>query len=180
MLSYLATATLAIGMLATTPQPPEWKSDYGDALEATRSGNQPLLVVIDKPNDEKSRISPELLSEGSIDGEEFALLKQYELCHVDASTKYGRAVAKAFRTEKYPYMAIIDKTGSVILYSKSGQVDAKEFDRALANYKSGNRTIARVASHVRSETSRPVVIESPYGGSSFNGSYCPSCQRRAM
>lgn len=179
MLSYLATATLAIGLLTSTPQPPQWQSDYGDALEATRAGNLPLLVVIDKPEEKDARISPELLSEGSIEGQEFALLQKYELCHVDASTKYGRAVAKAFRTEKFPYMAIIDKTGSVILYSKSGKIDSSEFDRALAIHKSGERASARVVSNVRYDEEIGTVIEQPFS-SSYNSSYCPSCQRGAM
>ena len=67
MMSYIATATLAVGLLATTPQTPAWEASYGKALEATREGNQPLLVVLDKPNTEEARVEPELLSEGSIE-----------------------------------------------------------------------------------------------------------------
>jgi hypothetical protein len=179
MLSYLATATLAVGLLASTPQPPQWESDYGDALKATRSGNQPLLVVIDKPRDEKARIAPALLSEESIEGSEFKLLQPYELCHVDASTKYGRAVAKAFRTDRYPYMAIIGKTGSVILYSKTGNIDAKDWEQALSQHKNGERPTVRTASHVSYRASEPVIIERPLSTPYFNNSYFPSCQRRA-
>ena len=179
MLSYLATATLAVGLLASTPQPPQWESDYGDALKATRAGNQPLLVVIEKPRDEEARIAPALLSEDSIKGNQFELLQPYELCRVDASTKYGREVAKAFRTKSYPYMAIIDKTGSVILYSKTGDIDAKDWERALSQHKRGERRPVRTASHV-SYRANDAVIERPMSSPYINSSYCPSCQHRAM
>ena len=41
MISYLATATLAIGALLAAPQPPQWEASYGKALEATREGGRP-------------------------------------------------------------------------------------------------------------------------------------------
>ncbi len=175
MMSFLATAAITIGLLATAPQAPQWGSDYGDALEATRSGNQPLLIVIDKSENEDARIDPAFLSEDSINGKETNLLASYELCHVDASTKYGSAVAKVFHASTYPYMAIIDKTGSVILYSKAGNVDAQEWERVLSTYTAGERVSAQSTTHVY----KPVVAEKPVSSLS-DGSYCPSCQRRAM
>jgi hypothetical protein len=180
MLSFLATATLAVGVLASAPQPPQWRSDYGDALEATRQGNQPLLVVIDNPRDDQTRIDRDLLSENATGGNELELLESYELCHVDASTKYGREVAKAFRTQSYPYMAIIDKTGSVILYSKAGEIGAEDWQQALSRHQSGERGSVRTVSHLSYQPSQPVIMERPMSGPYINNSYCPSCQRSPM
>ena len=68
MVSYLATAMLAISVLAGTPQPVEWQADYGKALAATRAGDQPLLVVLDEPQAADARIEPALLGEGGSTG----------------------------------------------------------------------------------------------------------------
>ena len=118
MVSYLATATLAVSLLTSTPQPLQWQADYGKALAATRSGDQPLLVVLDKPGTTDKQLDPTLLSQGTIEGQDFELLRPYHLCHVDASTDYGQEVAKAFKADSFPYTAIIDKTGSVVIYSE--------------------------------------------------------------
>ena len=55
MVNFLATATLAISMMAAAPKTPQWEQSYGKALEATRSGQDPLLVVLDKPGSDKAR-----------------------------------------------------------------------------------------------------------------------------
>jgi hypothetical protein len=41
-------------------------------------------------------------------------------------------------------MAIIDKTGSVILYERSGGLNHKEFETALVAYRSGERQQPRM------------------------------------
>ena len=97
MISYLATATLAVGFLAGAPQAPQWEASYGKALKATREADAPLLVVLDKPNTEEARLEPELLSEDVDRGKDTKLLRPYRLCHVDVTTRYGRRVARAFR-----------------------------------------------------------------------------------
>src|SRR2546430_11684508 len=56
MVNFIATATMAIGLLATAPQAPHWEDSYGTALKETRAGSDPLLVVLDKPNSKKARI----------------------------------------------------------------------------------------------------------------------------
>jgi len=175
MMSYLAAATLAVSLLAATPQSPQWKSSYGKALEATRTGHNPLLVVLDKPNSANARIEPQLLSENSLSGKEAELLRPYELCHVDVTTEYGQKVASAFRANRFPHVAIIDKTGSLVLFRKSGKIDAAEWERALTQHKNGERTKARPASHMSYQPSESVIYSSPMGGS-----YCPSCQRRSF
>jgi hypothetical protein len=171
MMSSLATATLAVGLLAATPQSPKWESSYGKALEATRAGSSPLLVVLDKPKSSDARIEPELLSQNSASGKEFELLRPYELCHVDVTTEYGQKVASAFRAKSFPHVAIIDKTGSLVLFRKSGKIDAAEWDRALSQHKSGERTKSRPVTHMTYRPIEPMIYSSP------SGSNCPSCQR---
>jgi len=165
MTSYLATATLAVGMLATAPKPVQWEQSYGKALEATRAGQDPLLVVLDKPNSEDARIEPELISEDGNSGEKIELLKPYRLCHVDVTTEYGQKVAKAFKAKDFPHVAIIDKTGSVVIYHKSGKIGSNEWAKALTKHKSGERAAVSRVSYKPS-------------GSNPDKPYCPNCQRQ--
>lgn len=173
MMSYLATAILALSAVGAAPQPVEWEADYGDALAATRSEDKPLLVVLDQPKDEKLRVQPALLSEGSTKAEDAEKLEGYNLCHVDASTEYGQKVAKAFKAKRFPHLAIIDRTGKVVIFKKSGQISATEWDNALASHRDGNRTSARRVSYKLSgETTDSTPVYR-------NNSYCPSCQRKS-
>ena len=160
MVNFLATATLAISMMASAPQTPQWEDSYGEALKATRSGQDPLLVVLDKPNSDDARLEPALLSEDNASGDTSKLLSPYRLCHIDVSTDYGKKVAKAFHAKSFPHVAIIDKTGSVVIFKKSGQIKQDEWKEILANHKSGERP------HL---TMKPVSSSKPY---------CPNCQRQ--
>ena len=160
MINFLATATLAIGMMATAPRAPQWENSYGKALEATRAGQDPLLVVLDKPESDDARLEPSLLSEDNANGDTSKLLSPYRLCHVDVSTEYGKKIAKAFKAKDFPHVAIIDKTGSVVIFKKSGQINQDEWKEILASHKSGERH------HL---TMKPVSQSKPY---------CPNCQRQ--
>jgi hypothetical protein len=173
MVSYVAAALLAVGAVASAPQPVTWQDNYGDALAATRADDkQPLLVVLDEPKEDGSRVEPALLGEGQPKAEETTLLKHYRRCHIDVTTKYGRRIAKAFRAKRFPHVAIIDKSGKVILYKKSGQIDEKEWTSALKSHQDGNRVAARQASYQTNGDAN----------SSANGSksYCPYCQRNSL
>jgi hypothetical protein len=160
MINFLATATLAIGMMATAPRAPQWENSYGKALEETRAGQDPLLVVLDKPESDDARLEPSLLSEDNANGDTSKLLSPYRLCHVDVSTDYGKKIAKAFKAKDFPHVAIIDKTGSVVIFKKSGQIDQDEWKEILASHKSGERP------HL---TMKPISQSKPY---------CPNCQRQ--
>ncbi len=171
MLCYLATATLAIGALLGAPQRTQWESSYGKALEASRDAEAPLLVVLDKPNTEEARLSPELLDEGTAKGSESAL-RPYQLCHVDVTTKYGKKVAKAFHATSFPHVAIIDNTGSTVIFRKSGNIEADEWQRILTRHKSGDRSLAKAVSRTsyKRSTSSSDVLKP----------YCPNCQRNSF
>jgi hypothetical protein len=163
MINFVATATLAISLMAASPKTPQWEHSYGKALEATRAGQDPLLVVLDKPNSEKARIEPALLSEDEA-SDNSKLLSPYRLCHVDVTTEYGQKVAKAFHATEFPQVAIIDKTGSVVIYRKTGQVKQDEWVKILADYKSGDRAKVHVVLKPSDDPSDP--------------SYCPKCHRQ--
>ena len=182
MLSYLATAMVAVGVLASTPIPPEWQADYGKALEATRDGKLPLLVVLDRPDADEARLEPELLAEGTSSGEETDLLRPYNLCHVDVSTDYGKKVAEAFKAEDFPYTAIIDKTGSVIIFAKAGKMAGDEWQDVLKKFREGDRESAITTSQPTERTSFKISQDSYRSATPAiqSPNYCPSCQRRSM
>jgi hypothetical protein len=145
---------LATSQVATTSD--QWLSDYGVALKQAKEQQRPLLIVIDRPADAAARISQiSHIEEKPADG-----LKNYVLCRVDADTEYGKAVAKAFEATTLPHTAVIDKTGSKILFTKQGQFTSSEWTTTLASYRAGVRPVAY----------------SSYVEQTF-GSYCPSCQR---
>ena len=177
MVSYLAIAILSVGLLAGAPQQPQWEASYGKALEATRDeGNSPLLVVLEKPDSDDARLEPELLGKDQevVGSDDIELLQPYELCHVDVTTKYGRKVADAFRAKKFPHVAIIDKTGSTVIFHKSGKIDPKEWEQILQRHKSGDRSLARTMSRTSYKPSESVA-DSP-----ASQPYCPSCQRSSF
>lgn len=136
-MNFVVTATLAIGVLAAAPKAPQWETSYGKALEETRAGQDPLLVVLDKPNSKEARIEPALLSEDKATTSSSKLLKPYRLCHVDVTTEYGQKVAKVFKAKEFPHVAIIDKTGSMVIFKKTGQIDSAEWQKILTSHKTG-------------------------------------------
>ncbi|MEX0611799.1 MAG: hypothetical protein WD738_10890 [Pirellulales bacterium] len=172
MVNYLAIAFLSVGLLAGAPEPPQWEASYGKALEATRDGKSPLLVVLDKPNSEDGRLEPELLGEEELSGHENEMLRPYRLCHVDVTTKYGKKVANAFRAKDFPHVAIIDKTGSMVIFRKSGKIQPREWERILQRHKSGDRSLARTVSRTSYKPSE--------GLDTVSRPYCPSCQRNSF
>jgi hypothetical protein len=137
MINFVMTATMAIGVLAAAPKAPQWETNYGKALEETRSGQDPLLIVLDKPKSKEARIEPALLSEEKVSGETSKLLKPYRLCHVDVTTEYGQKVAQAFHAKEFPQVTIIDKTGSLVIFKKTGQIDSAEWQKILTRHKTG-------------------------------------------
>jgi len=111
-------------------------TDYGIALASARQAQRPLLIVLDNPQTRESRIEPAGFAKDSTQAE---LLGHYQLCHVNVATPYGRQVAQAFRATHFPHMAIIDRTGSVILFKKSGRMNTEEWVTTLLAYREGVR-----------------------------------------
>jgi hypothetical protein len=126
-----------------------WLDDYGVALEQTKKLGKPLLMVIDTPSNAAARmqqISYRTADGTSTESNSANLLKYYVLCRVDASTKYGQAVAEAFKTSTLPHTAIIDKRGKHILFRKAGQFGSAEWTSTLTSYWRGERLVTYQAS----------------------------------
>jgi hypothetical protein len=180
MFSFIAVAALAVGMFSGAPESIQWESSYGKALETTRSDHRPLLVVLDNPAAPEARFAPEALNPDAAAAKQLDLLNSYERCHVDVTTEYGQKVAAAFKATAFPYVAVIDSTGSVILFSKSGQSSAAEWERMLTTYKSGERSLAASRVTYKPVTNGSTMFQQPNGGYIMGGSSCPSCQRRSF
>jgi hypothetical protein len=166
MIEFLAMTVIAFSSLGVSTDSADWQSDYGKALEASRTGEKPLLIVLDDPSN-PAAAADQLEAEGKQE----ELLGAYECCHVDVSTEYGKKVADAFKAKEFPFAAIIDKTGSVVLHKTAGKVTDKEWQDTLATYQNGERTKAIQTSFFRGGEVTSSV-QSP--------SYCPSCQRKAQ
>lgn len=169
MIHYLAAVTMTMSALAATPQPLQWQADYGKALAATRSDDRPLVVVLDVPSDPKASMEKKLASDDKAQAD---LLNSYQRCHIDVTTEYGKKVAKVFGATKFPFTAIIDKTGSVILSKKLGQLTESEWKETLATYQKGER-VSPVSMHTTffrgDDLGTPIITNRPD---------CPSCQLR--
>jgi PIN domain nuclease of toxin-antitoxin system len=107
-------------------------------IAQARASQRPLLIVIDQQPKWLAHIEPV-----SDTGQPVAasLLQKYTLCHVDATTAYGKAVAKVFRTSTFPTTVIIDKTGSVQLVRKTGRLHAASLASMLTAHQRGERPV---------------------------------------
>ena len=156
-----------------------WHGNYSQAVAETKQESQPLLVVFDKPGDENAELDPSLLSaeSGAIP------LDSYALCHIDATTEYGKQVAEGFKVTEFPHVAIIDKSGSVVLRRVSGDISQSEWKQVLKEHKNGDRSSAvthTVAKPLKASTtpSFTPTMSSPISTPSYSKPYCPSCQLR--
>jgi hypothetical protein len=168
MVEFLTMSVIAFSTVGVSADAVQWQSDYGKALAASRADARPLLIVLDNPSDPQAAAEEDQLA---AEGEQVELLGAYECCHVDVTTEYGKKVADAFKAEEFPFAAIIDKTGSVVLHKTAGKVSDEKWQATLAAYKTGERKAkALQTSYFRGGVSSSV--QSP--------SYCPSCQRSAQ
>ena len=176
MLQYFALVAVMFGAVSTDTEAPQWSSDYATALKQTRSDDRPMLVVIDEPG-----VAEKSLDEQVLTNMAGGALADYQLCHVDATTSYGKKVAEAFKAELFPYIAITDKAGKVILHSQAGEVTADEWNTMVTKYRTGALPVKHV-------TAKPVVESQPasYLSPSYEQyqpygttakPYCARCQR---
>ncbi len=165
MVQFIVASVIAVSSIVATPESTQWHADYGKALAATRNDDRPLLIVLDVPSDPKSAIESVQLE---ATGEQSDLLGAYQRCHIDASTEYGKKVAQVFGATQFPFTAIIDKTGSVVICKKMGRLSNDEWQETLAKYQKGERRIQHTSffrgDNMRASTS----VVSPLN--------CPSCQ----
>ena len=179
MVHFLVLATLAVSSVDAVPTPVEWHADYGKALAATRTDDRPLLVVLDDPSDTQAAAEDEQMKTVG--------LTSYRLCRIDSSTEYGQKVAEVFNAQQFPFTAIIDKTGSVVLHKKQGKLTDAEWNVVLSAYKTGERL--QPVYHTTAYRGETIVEGKNVSGTfSFpaattavqSPSYCPSCQKNAQ
>lgn len=125
---------LVSAALGAAPSDAQWNNDYGQALEAARASNKPLLVVLHNPSEPKQAVQQVAFSD---DSEQAALLKNYELCQVDVGTPAGEAVAQAFGAKSYPYTVITNKTAKKVIFRKAGAFSDGQWSTTLADYRQG-------------------------------------------
>lgn len=175
MLQFFAILTAAIGVTAAEPTTQQWESDYRTALKQTRSDDRPLLIVIDQPATAEESLSADVLNN---DAE--GALADYDLCHVDASTKYGKKVADAFHAGSYPYVAFVDKSGSVILHSESGEITGETWSTLVTKYRTGEKPVKRTVAKPVVKTTTVSTTRSYDSSKQYTPSprpYCAKCQR---
>jgi len=136
MIHLLSFATVILSSIVSTSSTSQWQANYGKALAATRMDNRPLLIVLDVPSDPNLAVESKQLE---TTGEQSELLSAYQRCRIDVSTEYGKKVAKVFGAEKFPFTVIIDKTGSVVLCKKTGQLTEEQWRLTLETYQKGER-----------------------------------------
>lgn len=133
-MSFALSWIVVVGFLAAPSSGREWLKDYGQALEATKQSQRPLLIVIDQQPKWLAHIEPVSDATQPVAP---GLLKKFTLCHVDATTPYGKRVAKAFRTTTFPLTVIIDKTGSVQLVKQAGRLSTGALTSLLITHQQG-------------------------------------------
>jgi hypothetical protein len=142
----LLMVAAALSVEKAPPAPLKWHPNYTEALKVTKASAKPLLVVVDDPAKPQSRSR---LVQDKPDKARTELLRNYELCHVDARTEHGKRVAQAFDVSQFPFTAVIDKSGAGILYQKSGQLTNEECKVQLETYREGQLPGAAVVSSAR-------------------------------
>jgi len=162
MNALLMLAVLGTGQVSQGDQ--AWLDDYGIALAQAKTQNRPLLVVIQAG----SRFRQISVQKTAKPG---PATQGYVLCHIDGGSDYGKRVATAFNATSLPHTAIIDKTGSTILYTKQGSMSNTQWSATLATYRAGVQPVAY-------QSYQEPAAEQSYGGSysgsvgaSYSGSY---------
>ena len=139
MLHFLSIVAVMMGSIVSALSTSHWQADYGKALAATRNDHPPLLIVLDVPSDPKLAADSQQLE---TNGEQADLLGAYQRCRIDVSTEYGKKVAKLFGATEFPCTAVIDKTGSVVLCKKTGQLTEEQWRNILDTYQKGEKKAA--------------------------------------
>ena len=149
MNGFFSAVSFAMILLAGTPNSPEWTADYGQALKDAKAEGKPLIVVLEEPTQPDRRVKQ---IRDSISPAEQELLQPYKLCRVDVSTKYGKKVASAFRTDQFPMTVIINDQCTRILYKKTGQFSTKDWVLTLVQYRDGKGPVKKITQAVLCKT----------------------------
>lgn len=159
-------ALLPLLLLAAAPQG-GWSQDYGACLKRAAAEGRPLLVVIEQP---AGAVRPTAARRNA---EDPALLENYVLCRVDATTKYGQELSRSFQANELPFTAIIDRQGERQIYRHAGQLSDSEWRTTLASHRQGVAPVrpASAVTKLRFESS----YSPQYNWQPMRGS-CPNCR----
>jgi protein disulfide-isomerase len=105
----------------------EWTNDYAKALDSARKAKRPMVVVLENPRYSKLRAD-------SLLGVKRDLLRQFEVCRVDATSQYGNKVAKLYGATQLPYAVVTDDECKNILFRGAGQFSSDVWNETLKNY----------------------------------------------
>jgi hypothetical protein len=142
-MNVLLTSVVAMGaLLGNAPVEKNWNKNYSAALEAARTAQRPLLVLIEDASQESGQQASLCTSESAEIGD---LLAVYEVCRVDVNTQYGAKVAAAYRATQFPYTAISDSGCEQIVFRGAGQYSETTWQTMLGEYQdsSADRVVAR-------------------------------------
>ncbi|MDG2380924.1 MAG: hypothetical protein P8N76_04565 [Pirellulaceae bacterium] len=124
LVNLMAATSLAVSATGDL----DWSTHYGNAKAKASQSNRPLLVIIENPTVAADRLDDSALVKNK---ERVAIVKNYELCRVDASTAYGKRVAAAFGAKSLPYTAVTDRSARYITYRRAGKMSADQWAQAL-------------------------------------------------
>ncbi len=100
--------------------------DYGEALQAARRQGRPLIVVLYRRSEAKTAVPV---------GESLGRLRRrFVICRVNVETPSGAQLARAFRRDRFPHVAVIDARQMVILQRHAGPLDVRTAQQLLARW----------------------------------------------
>lgn len=134
----------------------EWKKHYEVAKQSAQAAKRPLVVVIEDPSTEQ-KLDEDSLSDDSRD---ILLKEDFELVRVNATTEYGKRVARAFGAKKLPYIAVTDEMSNRIVFRKAGRMSKTDWTLALAESVK-TKGMESVAAEVVSQPASQPMISQP-------------------
>ncbi|MFQ5732889.1 MAG: hypothetical protein ACE5KM_13165 [Planctomycetaceae bacterium] len=139
--------SICLLMFAGIPaQPPVVNPDahfdnYHRALREARLTGKPLLVVLN-PGAE-SAVGGISMSAIRKTRERRELLENYVVVVIDASTRHGRIVHRAYERPRLPHVAVLDKRQALQLFTTSETLYGQRWTEILQTYRNGVRAVAR-------------------------------------
>lgn len=109
--------------------------DYKPAYLAAKSANRPLLVIINPGTEGDAK--PLELDDLTRSGHRRAILGDYVVAVIDASTPEGQKAHKLFGSPALPRVSVIDKQQKWQIYRTSKSLNAEDWNIVLAKYRKG-------------------------------------------
>ncbi|MEM7316040.1 MAG: thioredoxin family protein [Planctomycetota bacterium] len=124
---FQSLSVICLGIVGMFDVSHEWTNDYAKALDSARKAKRPMVVVLEDPRYSKLRAD-------SLIGVKRDLLRQFEVCRVDATSNYGNKVAKLYGATQLPYAVVTDGECKNILFRGAGQFSSDVWNETLENY----------------------------------------------